>query len=111
WFAGVDLQFLGTDYALRAQMIQGKAPGRAVDDSWGLDLHRSGYIQAEWQFISQVGLSLRAELRDAIVTLDTTRIYITKQARYTASLRGMITPTTFVKAEYFHNDEYGGVGD
>jgi hypothetical protein len=118
WFAGVDLSFLGTGYALRAQLIQGKAPGRSIDDAWGLDLRRSGYVQADWMFLSRLGLSLRAELRDAIVTLGDpavdltgTRIYITKQARYTASLRAAITPSAFVKAEYFHNDEYGGVRD
>jgi hypothetical protein len=113
WFVGGDLQFLGTDYALRAQIMKGKAAGTpmGVDDTWGLDLNWSGYVQAEWQFISRLGVSLRAEMRDAIVTLDPTRIYITKQARYTASVRAIIAANALVKAEYFHNDEYGGIRD
>jgi hypothetical protein len=113
WFVGGDVQFLGTDYAVRGQIMKGKAAGTpmGVDDTWGLDLRWSGYLQAEWQFLSRLGISLRGELRDAIVTLDPTRIYITKQARYTASLRAIITTNALVKAEYFYNDEYGGIRD
>jgi hypothetical protein len=113
WFIGGDLQLLGTDYAVRAQVMKGKAPGTpmGVFDTWGLDLRWSGYLQAEWQFLSRLGVSLRGELRDAIVTLDPTRIYITKQARFTASARAIITTNALVKLEYFHNDEYGGIRD
>jgi len=109
WFAGVDLQYLGTDFALKGQIMKGKSPGNADMGVFGLDLRPSGYLELDWQVLAQFGVILRGELRDAIVTLEPTRIYITKEARLTAGFRVVINPHTFVKAEYLHNIEYGGV--
>ena len=113
WFAGVDLQYLGTDFALKGQIMKGKSPGSRPDSAdqgvFGLDLRPSGYLELNWQVLAQFGVILRGELRDAIVTLEPTRIYITKEARLTAGVRFVINPHTFVKAEYLHNIEYGGV--
>ena len=62
--------------------------------------------------LSRFGLSLRAEARDAIVTLGTgADIYVTKQARFTGGLRVVFNPHTVVKAEYLHNVEYGGIAN
>ncbi len=57
-----------------------------------------------------LGLMARASLRNAIVTLGTDRIYITKQIQYTAGDRGWSsTRTSSSRLEYCHNQEYGGV--
>jgi hypothetical protein len=108
WFAGVDLQYLGTDFALKGQIMKGKSPGNDMG-VFGLDLRPSGYLELDWQVLAQFGVILRGELRDAIVTLEPTRVYVTKEARLTAGFRVVINPHTFVKAEYLHNIEYGGV--
>ena len=89
--------------------MKGKSPGNADMGVFGLDLRPSGYLELDWQVLAQFGVILRGELRDAIVTLEPTRIYITKEARLTAGFRVVINPHTFVKAEYLHNIEYGGV--
>ena len=38
WFVGVDLQYLGVNYALKAQIMKGKSPGLADQGVWGLEL-------------------------------------------------------------------------
>jgi hypothetical protein len=107
WLAGVDLQYLGVDLAVKGQIMKGKSPGNGAMGVYGLDLHPSGYLEVDWQFLAQFGLILRGELRDAVVTLDASRIYITKEARITAGARVVINPHMAVKAEYLHNMEYG----
>lgn len=109
WFQGVDLQFLGVGYALKAQIMRGGAPGRPEEGVWGLDLKPSGYVEAIWQFLPMLGVIGRAELRDAIVTLGTDRIYITKERRFTGGLHLVLSPHVIVKAEYLFNQEYGGI--
>jgi hypothetical protein len=109
WFAGVDLQYLGTDFAVKGQLMKGKAPGNGEMGVFGLDLRPSGYLELDWQFLAEFGVILRGELRDAIVTLDPTRIYVTKEARLTVGARVVFNAHTMVKAEYLHNAEYGGV--
>jgi len=111
WFAGVDLQYLGTSYTLKAQGLEGRAPGRAEEGVWGLDLKPSGYVELDWQILALIGFSVRAEIRNALVTLGSERIYVTKEARYTGGLRIVVGPHIAVKIEYLHNDEYGGVRD
>ena len=44
-----------------------------------------------------------------IVTLGTERIYVTKQARFTGGFRVVVNPHMVIKAEYLHNEEYGGI--
>ena len=108
WFAGVDLQMLGANYAIKAQVMRGKAPGR-YPEAWGLDLNTSGYVEGNWQVLPIVGVLARAEIRDAIVTFGLDRLYLTKQARFTGGLRAVINPHMMVKLEYLHNREYGGI--
>ena len=73
WFAGVDLQYLSTNYALKAQVLEGKAPGLPDPAAgvWGLDLKPSGYVEFDWQVLAKLGFLVRAGLRDALVTLGT----------------------------------------
>jgi hypothetical protein len=109
WLAGVDLQYLSADINLKAQVMRGKAPGRVEDRAWRLDLHDSGYVELDWQFLPFLGVLLRGERRDALVTLGMERLYLTKQYRYTAGLRVVFNPHVVAKLEYLHNQEYGGV--
>jgi hypothetical protein len=111
WFAGLDLQYLGVNFAVKGQLLQGKSPGRADQGVWGLDLKTSGYLEIDWQLLSRFGLVVRGEFRDAIVTLGTERIYITKEARFTGGFRVVVNAHMVVKAEYLHNEEYGGTAE
>ncbi len=111
WFAGVDLQYLGVNFALKGQLLEGKSPGNGDMGVWGLDLKPSGYLEVDWQMLARLGLVLRGETRDAIVTLGTERIYVTKQARFTTGVRVVINPHTVVKFEYLRNVEYGGIAE
>ena len=111
WFEGLDLQYLNANFMFKAQLIRGGAPGLpdASSGVYGLKLHDSGYAEADWMILPQLGVMARAAVRDAIVTLGTDRIYITKQIQYTAGVRVVVNPHIMVKAEYLHNQEYGGV--
>jgi hypothetical protein len=44
-----------------------------------------------------------------MVTLGTDRLYLTKQARFTGGIRVVVNAHIAVKAEYLHNEEYGGI--
>ncbi len=109
WFIGGDLQYLGVNYALKAQIMKGKSPGLFDQGVWGLDLNWSGYAEINWLPLSYLGFIARAEFRDAMVTLGTDRLYLTKQARFTGGIRVVVNPHIAVKAEYLHNVEYGGI--
>lgn len=126
WFAGVDLQYLGANYALKAQGMRGEAPGSADQLVWGLELRNSGYVEVAWQFLPWVGILLRGEARDALVTLERQlvqdptnpnpdanvvkeRAYLTKSMRFTGGLRAVFNAHMVLKAEYLHNREYGGI--
>ena len=77
---------------------------------WGLDLKWSGYVEFNWHGAARsFGLLVRGDMRDAIVTLGTDRLYLTKQRRVTAGFRVVINPHMVLKLEYLHNDEYGGI--
>jgi hypothetical protein len=108
-FVGVDVQYLGTGFSLKAQGMRGGAPGRDVDGAFGLKLHKSGYVEMNWLMLARLGLILRAEARDAVVTLGTERAYVTKSARLTGGLRVVLSSNVVVKAEYLNNREYGGI--
>jgi hypothetical protein len=109
WFAGADVQFLGVGYALKAQVMKGKSPGLFDQGVWELDLNWSGYAEVNWLPLAYLGLIVRAELRDALVSLGMDRLYVTKQARFTGGVRVIVNPHMVVKAEYLHNEEYGGI--
>jgi len=121
WFEGIDLQYLNANFTLKAQLMRGGAPGKpdAGAGVYGLTLHASGFVEADWMVLPRLGFMGRAALRDAIVTLgdpadpssamSQTRIYITKQIQYTAGARVVFNPHIVAKLEYLHNQEYGGV--
>jgi len=111
WFAGADLQYLSTNYALKAQVLEGKAPGLPdpADGVWGLDLKPSGYVEFDWQVLAKFGFLVRGGLRNALVTLGTERLYITKEMRFTGGVRVVFTPNVVLKAEYLYNREFGGI--
>ena len=91
--------------------MRGGAPGEpdAAQGVYGLKLHPSGYAELDWQVLPQFGFMVRGALRDAIVTLGTDRIYITKEIQYTAGVRVVFNSHVIAKLEYNHNQEYGGV--
>ena len=111
WFEGLDLQYLNANFALKAQIMRGGAPGLpdAAQGVYGLQLHPSGYAELDWQVLPQFGFMFRTALRNAIVTLGTDRIYITKEIQYTAGARVVFNPHVVAKVEYVHNQEYDGV--
>ena len=109
WFAGVDVQYLGSGFNIKAQGMRGGSPGRPVDRSWGLKLNKSGYVELNWQMLARLGFVLRAEARDALVTLGTERAYVTKSTRFTGGVRLVFTDNIVLKAEYLNNREYGGI--
>jgi hypothetical protein len=109
WFAGADLQYLSTNFALKAQVMTGEAPGNVEEAVWALDLSPSGYVELDWQAHARLGLLLRADMRDALVSLGSERVYLTKQARLTGGLRWLFNPHVIAKAEYYHNQELGDI--
>jgi hypothetical protein len=111
WFEGVDLQFLKANFAFKAQIIRGGAPGLpdAAQGVYGLQLHPSGYGELDWQVLPQFGFTLRTAWRNAIVTLGTDRIYITKEIQSTIGARVVFNSHIVAKVEYLHNIEYDGV--
>ena len=109
WFAGVDLQYLSTSFMLKAQVIQGGAPGTVNDVAWHLQLHTSGYVELDilpWGFL---GFMLRGENRDAFVALGSNRAYLTKGERLTVGARVVFSPHIVFKTEFLWNREYGGI--
>lgn len=109
WFIGVDLEYRSTDFALKAQWIQGGAPGDGTQDVWELDLDNSGYVELDYMIFPWLGVLVRGELRDAFVGLGDERAYITKSWRFTGGLRAPINNHIIVKAEYLKNGEFGEV--
>ncbi len=109
WFVGADLTYRTAEFALKAQWIKGRSPGFAADRVFGLELKNSGYVEIDYMFLPFLGGMLRAELRDALVTLTNERAYLTKEMRFTGGLRSVINPHLAIKAEYLYNREYGGI--
>jgi hypothetical protein len=108
-FVGLDLQYLGTGFAIKAQVMRGESPGRDLDRAFGLKLNKSGYLELNWQVLARLGVLARAEIRDALVTLGNERAYLTKSARFTGGLRLVLGSNIALKAEYLNNREYGGI--
>lgn len=111
WLAGADGIFRWRDLVLKAQFLRGFAPGNAMDLAYGLQLHRSGYLEANYMITPSIGVLGRGEFRDAFVDQADERAYITKSWRATAGVRAALTPNVIVKAEFLHNGEYGGIPD
>jgi hypothetical protein len=108
-FWGVDLQYLGADYALKAQMMKGESEGLPVELVWQLKLRTSGYVEIDWQMLSWLGVMVRGAQRDADVILALDRIYITKSRQFTGGARLVFNPHVQLKLEYVKNLEYDGV--
>ena len=106
---GVDLQYLSADFAVKAQMMKGEAPGRPMQGVWGLDLDMSGYVEIDWQIDAMFGLMGRGGLRKAEVNLASDRLYITRSTQWTAGARLVFNPHATLKLEYVHNREFGGI--
>ena len=110
WFVGFDLQFLGVNYALRAQIMEGKSPGRADQGVWGLDLNWSGYVEFNWLILLRSSASSSAATcatrwsRSGPIASTSPSSGGSRPASASSSTR-----TSVVKAEYLHNDEYGGI--
>jgi hypothetical protein len=115
WFWGADLQVVGANYALKGQLMRGKAPGRPEDLAWTLDLNYSAYVEANILIFPWLGILARGENRDALVSLGSPeqppadRIYVTKQIRLTGGVRVVFNPHMVLKVEYLQNIEYGGI--
>ncbi len=121
WFEGLDLQYVDANFTVKGQLMRGAAPG--LPDSgagvYGLKLHASGFLEADWMVLPYLGLMGRVALRDAIVTLgdpavssssgSETRIYITDQLQYTAGVRVVFNPHIVAKLEYLHNQQLGQI--
>ena len=109
WFAGIDLEYRAVDFGLKGQLMRGKAPGLEIDDAWELDLNWSGYLEANYMVLPQLGILLRGGVRDAFVALGTERAYVTKSWRVTGGLRFVVNDHITLKAEYLRNGEFGGI--
>ena len=109
WFVGADIQYQSTDFALKAEIITGEAPGTVDESVWALELSPSGYVEFDWQAHARFGLLARVDWRDAFVHRGTERAYLTDQLRFTGGLRWLFNPHVILKTEYFHNRELGGI--
>jgi hypothetical protein len=117
-FWGVDLLGHFGPVDLKMQWLKGKAPGKAGEDVYGLDLHGGGYAEIDWMITPVVGVMSRIEFRDAFVWLGdaqaaegANRAYLTKSWRQTTGLRLALAERIIGKAEYLRNGEYGGIPD
>jgi hypothetical protein len=106
---GVDAQFRGSDLTVKAQFLSGSAPGSEVDRAYALNLRRSGYLEANYLITPVFGALVRAELRDAFVSLTDERAYLTRGWRATVGGRATLSEHVVIKAEYLLNGEYGGI--
>jgi len=107
WFWGIDLTYQANDFALKGQYLRGGAPGQVMDGAYSLALHGTGYLEADWMFLPQLGCLAEFGYRDAFVSLGTERAYLTKVWRATFGLRAVLGPHFIVKAEYLRNGQYG----
>jgi hypothetical protein len=108
-FWGLDLQYLSSDFALKAQFMKGESPGLPRERVWMLDLNESGYVEANWQILSYFGVLGRFAQRNAVVALAQERVYVTKSRQLTGGFRFVFNPHVILKLEYVHNLEYGGI--
>lgn len=109
WFVGVDLMWNKGPVAVKGQYLRGFSKGKPLDDVYTLNLHLGGYLEVDWLITSRVGVLVRAELRDALVSLGTDRLYLTRSWRAVAGVRLTFNENVSLKAEYLKNGEYGGV--
>jgi hypothetical protein len=106
---GVDLEISTVATALRAQWLRGHAPGDVEARAYRLELANAGYLEATHLLGHRVGVLLRAELRDAVVSLPLERVYVTRSWRAVGGVRLVLAPGLVAKVEYLHNGEFGEV--
>ncbi|HEY0709578.1 MAG TPA: hypothetical protein VGG33_22395 [Polyangia bacterium] len=109
WFAGVDLLAQLGKLALKGQWLTGRSPGSAAENVYALDLKTGSYLEADYMFNASFGVLLRAEQRNAEVSLGDERLYLTKSWRATTGVRLVFNEHALCKAEYLFNREYGGL--
>jgi hypothetical protein len=109
WFVGADLEYARSDFAIRAEVLKGRAPGSPIENVYRLELNGAAYIEMTYMLLEWLGFLARGELRDAFVSLGSERAYLTKSWRFTGGGRVVINENLLVKAEYLHNGEYGGI--
>lgn len=115
---GGSIRFIGVDAELelmsrvfvRAQYLQGEAPGDERTMTYSLDLDHAGYLETNLIITPIIGVFGRAEFRNAETQQGMDRLYITKNWRGTGGVRLIFNPNAVIKAEYSHNGEYGEVG-
>ena len=114
WFAGIDLQYLGVNYAVRGQILEGtvaRAPGRGrrrlgprPQPVW---LPRARLAAARaLRHLSSASRSATRSSRSAASASTSPR-----NGAFTAGVHVVVNPHIVVKAEYLHNDEYGGINE
>lgn len=103
---GFDFEYQGVDLAVRGQFLTGGSPGRPADGAYSLDLVASGYAEIEYLLTPLIGAMVRADFRNAWVTLGTRRAYLTRSWRFTGGVRVVFSPNVTLKAEYLRNFEY-----
>lgn len=109
WFVGADLQVLLDYFELHAEWLKGKSPGDELSRAYALDLKTGGYVEVIARIGPTLGLLARGELRDALVSLTTERIYVTKSWRAVLGIHLTISPQVVLKLEGVYNGEYGPV--
>ncbi len=109
WFIGADLLWHKGRVDVEAQWLRGMAPGKALDQVYGLHLNQGAYLTVVWRITSLVGVLARGEFRDAFVFLGNERAYLTRSYRFTLGARLTFNEHVSLKAEYLFNGEYGGV--
>jgi hypothetical protein len=109
WFGGADLELSTVRMSVKAQWLVGSAPGDEVSRTYKLDLKGGGYLELNWLLTAKLGILLRGEYRDALVSLGDERLYLTKSWRAVAGARFVVGEHLILKGEYLHNGEYGGV--
>jgi hypothetical protein len=105
WFVGLDLSYDGVDLDVRAQLLTGGSPGRETDRAYALDLKLGGYLEIDWMLLPELGVLVRGDFRDALVSLADERAYLSKSLRFTAGLRLVVSSHVVVKLEYLKNLE------
>jgi len=109
WAFGVDVLYMGVDLRVKAQFLKAESPGRPEDDVYSLKLNAGALLEVDYNVTGHVGVMVRGEIRDALVGLDSRRIYRTQGWRLTIGARFTIIPDVVLKLEYLKNGEYGVV--
>lgn len=109
WFIGVDLLWNKGPVTVKGQYLRGFSKGKPLDEVYTLNLNLGAYLEVNWLITSTIGVLARAEVRDALVSLGTDRLYLTRSWRGVAGVRLTFNENISLKAEYLKNGEYGGI--